>query len=363
MDFNANSITESCVPLPQDSCVDLAEFYGKEFTFFHGVEQRILLPSSQVEFAAFDSNPKLLRSIDCWCRLYRYPGPGIQNFALVASICIGEEIKFDIIRFAQKDGKKGKRSPIVFEEARSLDRKQLEEWLITLATTHFRNRDGRNMVMQRPPVVASPLPRIAWVGQPILAGTDLRINANAIGSVYGTEIVHLYPSSFRGTMSDLKDLGSLDAVYLDASVAIKFGDSVVPDAVPRGMVFKGQPLESVSDDLRAVSELVSDKARSVRLRELSEEDQVLCVMIRPMLSHSKIGQFSHCDRETLLSTVRAKRLNMPLAEQLLTDNSEKYSDTEQSGRIFLWKAHNDGDQYFLNPRRVADCRNLVERIT
>lgn len=364
MDFNANSIAESCVALPQVRCVDLAEFYGKAYTFFHGIEQRILLPSSEAEFAVFGPDPRLLLSIESWCRLFRYSGPGIQNFELVASICTGDSLRFDVISFTQPDPKKGRRAPVTFQDARSLDHNDLTDWLIDLVACHFSNHDTRNMVMQRPPVIASPSPRLAWVGEPILGGVDVRINAGAIGRVCGADIRHVYPRTFRGTMADLKGLGALDGVYLDSSVATKFGDSVVPGDVARGMIFVGKEItvDTVSSDLRTASELLSDQARSTRLAGIVEEDRLLCAMIRPMLAHSKIGQFSHCSRETLLTTVRARRLNVPLAERLLDENSEQFADTVQSDQIFLWKAHNDGDQYFLNPRRVPDCRALVARL-
>ena len=364
MDFNANSIAESCVTEPEDPSVDFAEFCGKEHRFFHGVEQRILLPPSPAGFAVFERDPKLVLSIECWCRLFRYPGPGIQNFELVASICTGDSLRFDIIRFSQPDPAKGRRAPVVFLDARSLDREQVTEWLIDLAARHFGRRDGRNMVMQRPPVVAAPLPRLAWVGEPILGGADARPLAVAIGRVFGAEIRHLYPGSFPGTMVSLQREGPFDAVYLDASVTAKFGDAVVPLGVPKTMVFCGDvpTFDAVSLDLRGASEVVAAEARSARLKGISEEDQLMCAMIRPMLVHWKIGQFSHCSRETLLTTVRARRLNVPFAEQLLDRNSEQFSDTGESDQIFLWKAHNDGDQYFLNPRRIAACRALVAKL-
>lgn len=364
MDFNANSIAESCVPMTGDSCVDFAEFYGREITFFHGIKQKIILPSSRVDFAVFDSAPELIFSIENWCRLFRRPGPGIQNFDLIASICVGEAIRFDHIRFLQKDPKRGGRSPVLFQSARSLNREQLIDWLIDLAAGPFTNRGGQYLVMQRPPVIGSPLPRMAWVGQPIFGEIDFRARASAIGRVYGTEIIHLPPRTFKGTMADLKMAGKLDCVYLDPSVAMKFGPSVVPDEVGREMIFTGQDLVEtvVETELRTVAELVSEKVRLARFASASQADIVLCAMIRPMLAHSKIGQFSHCSRETLFTSVRAKKLNMALAEQLLDGNSEQFADSAQSDRIFLWKAHNEGDQYFLNARCIPQCKAIIQRI-
>ena len=364
MDFDAHSIAESCVIAPQDSCVDVADFFGKECRFFHGVEQRILLPSSEADFAAFEADPRLLLSIDQWCRLFRYSSPEGQNFDLVASICSGDVLRFDLISFARPDPKKGRRAPVVFLQARSLDREQLTEWLIGHAERHFLNRDPRNLVMQRPPVVAKPLPRLAWVGSPVLQGTDIRFKADAIGRVLGAEILHLSPRSFHGTMADLKGLLPLDGVYLDVSIAAKFGEAVVPTQVKRESIYTGLTAAAldVAGELRLASEIVAEEARSLRLAGIAEGDLILCAMVRPMLAHAKIGQFNHCSRETVLTTVRAKKLNVRLAEELLDANSEQYADTIQSDHIFLWKAHNDGDQYFLNPRRVGDCQALVQRV-
>jgi hypothetical protein len=35
-------------------------------------------------------------------------------------------------------------------------------------------------------------------------------------------------------------------------------------------------------------------------------------------------------------------------------------DTKQSEKLFLWKAHNDGDQYFLNPQKGDEIKKLVQ---
>jgi hypothetical protein len=77
-----------------------------------------------------------------------------------------------------------------------------------------------------------------------------------------------------------------------------------------------------------------------------------------MLSHRKIGQFKHCLRETVFTSVRARRLNLSLAGRLLDLNSDQFEDNGQSEKLFLWKAHNEGNGYFLNPKKMK----LIEAI-
>ena len=80
-----------------------------------------------------------------------------------------------------------------------------------------------------------------------------------------------------------------------------------------------------------------------------------------MLSHSKIGQFKHCQKATVLRRVRARHLNVAVAERVLEENSEAFQDTKSSNALFLWKEHNDGRQYFLNPQEVEKVKVMVAR--
>ncbi len=82
-------------------------------------------------------------------------------------------------------------------------------------------------------------------------------------------------------------------------------------------------------------------------------------MVRAMLSHAKIGEFKHCSRETVLTVIRGRRLNVPEAERILDKNCEQHGDTKTSTALFLWKDHNDGRQYFLNPKRVGELKPAV----
>jgi hypothetical protein len=57
-----------------------------------------------------------------------------------------------------------------------------------------------------------------------------------------------------------------------------------------------------------------------------------------------------------LTVIRARHLNVPAAERILDMNSQVHQDTKNSDSLFWWKDHNDGRQYFLNPRRVGDIK-------
>ena len=91
-----------------------------------------------------------------------------------------------------------------------------------------------------------------------------------------------------------------------------------------------------------------------------DEDEVLLkIMLRGMLSHSKIGPFNHCQKTTLLTGVRARHLNVAFAEDIVDRNTEQFQDSSESDALFLFKDHNDGRQYFLNPKRIGDIKRML----
>jgi hypothetical protein len=61
----------------------------------------------------------------------------------------------------------------------------------------------------------------------------------------------------------------------------------------------------------------------------------------------------------VLKRIRARHLNAAIAERILDENSEKYGGTKPSISLFLWKDHNDGKQYFLNPKSVPEIKAMV----
>jgi proteic killer suppression protein len=93
-----------------------------------------------------------------------------------------------------------------------------------------------------------------------------------------------------------------------------------------------------------------------------QAENLLAIMLRGMLSHKKIGKVNHCQKATVLAPVRARRLNASIAEGILEKNSEAFQDTRKCSALLLFKEHNDGRQYFLNPHRVEEIKALVRRI-
>jgi hypothetical protein len=107
-------------------------------------------------------------------------------------------------------------------------------------------------------------------------------------------------------------------------------------------------------------ELSRQEIEAERQERTSDQNGfLLAVMLQGMLNHSKIGQFNHCQKETVLRRIRGRRLNVAVAEQILDENSEAYHDKKDSDRFFLWKEHGDGRQYFLNSSRIEHCKAVV----
>jgi hypothetical protein len=119
-------------------------------------------------------------------------------------------------------------------------------------------------------------------------------------------------------------------------------------------------LADLEAQVRAWSEVVAEELESRRQYESADEETFLLgLMVRLMVSHSKIGESSHCPKETVLKVIRARHLNVPAAERVLDQNSEQHEATKTSVSLFLWKEHHDGRQYFLNPKRMPEIKSLA----
>jgi hypothetical protein len=115
--------------------------------------------------------------------------------------------------------------------------------------------------------------------------------------------------------------------------------------------------------VRAWIEVASESlALKAETNPADEDDVLLAIMLRGMLSHTKIGPFNHCQKTTVLTGVRARRLHVARAEGILDRNAESYQDTRDSDCLFLFKDHNDGAQYFLNARLVEEAKRIVARM-
>jgi hypothetical protein len=185
----------------------------------------------------------------------------------------------------------------------------------------------------------------------------------AIGQVYGAEITHIAPRSFRDVKAKLAGTSALNSVIICSQFAPHINiEAAVPNAIPREMIhscasFSREDLEEqVCSWVEIAVSTIENEAKG---QADDENKRLLQVMLRGMLSHSKIGQFSHCQKATVLTGVRARHLNAAVAERILSENSESFQDTRSSSALFLWKEHNDGRQYFLNPQEVERAKLLV----
>ncbi|MGB6945813.1 MAG: hypothetical protein WBE37_25670 [Bryobacteraceae bacterium] len=189
---------------------------------------------------------------------------------------------------------------------------------------------------------------------------------NAIGEVFGADIVQVGPRSYVHVAGKLAQMSPLDAAVICSGFASYIGIDAVPDSVSRELVHLCD--SRVLGDLeRATVALVEIAVAEVEGRQHRQSEgtakearrALLRVMLRGMLSHSKIGQFSHCQKETVLKGVRARHLSVAVAELILDKNSEVFQDTKSNDTLFLWKDHHDGRQYFLNPKQVERVREIV----
>jgi hypothetical protein len=136
----------------------------------------------------------------------------------------------------------------------------------------------------------------------------------------------------------------------------------VPGKVRRDLIHicESTTLGDIQNQIVTWIEVAADEIeKGQQNQSANENNQLLRIMLKGMLSHTKIGPFNHCPKTTVLTGVRARHLNVVTAERILDDNSEVFHDTKTSAALFLWKAHNDGDQYFLNPQRVEDVKVMV----
>ena len=184
----------------------------------------------------------------------------------------------------------------------------------------------------------------------------------AIGRVYGVEIIHVGPRRYPQVAAQLRESLPLDAAIICGHFAPYIDVNVVPDKVRPELVHvcHSQTRPDLEGQIRTWAELALQEIEKDRHHQAVDEGQTLLkIMLHGMLSHSKIVQFSHCTKATVLTGVRARRLNVPLAEEILDRNSSVFQDTKSSDDIFLWKEHGDGRQYFLNPQKVESIRAIV----
>jgi hypothetical protein len=237
---------------------------------------------------------------------------------------------------------------------------QCAEWLLELS---FNFSAGSHCtVLSRPSQSRPKQIRVAWIGPEILEGVAMPARLRAIGEVYGADIVHIPPRSYRDVSARLREALPLESVIICNHFAPYIESRIVPDSVRPNLVHICGSIAraDLEHQIHTWVELAAyEIERQCYNKAVDENHGLLKIMLRGMLSHSKIGQFNHCDKATVLTSVRGRRMNVPLAEEILNRNSEAFEDTSISEALFLSKEHNDGRRYFLNPSQMDRIRIIA----
>lgn len=192
----------------------------------------------------------------------------------------------------------------------------------------------------------------------------LRSSVSATGSnvLDEPEITHVGPQSFAFVEGNLAGISGLNAVALCIGAATYITGDVAPKTLPPEALHHcyGTALTAIEDELITTIETTRARLQEAKAKErVNEQEELLRLMLRGMVSHPKIEQPLHCDRDEVLTAVLARRLNVPTANAILDDNCEAHQDTKTSHKLFLYKDHNDGRQYFLNPKKMEQIKALI----
>ncbi|MGA9042430.1 MAG: hypothetical protein WB421_18000 [Terriglobales bacterium] len=362
-DIRAMSLVES---IPADARVPVSDVLGKHFQFRAGLSYNATMPQDPNGFSRLPEPERILTVLQSWSRVYGYRDGDYQIIHIVApSENENGDLNFYRLDFRQASKPKiGPRPEIEVTGGAIMSHDDCVTWLIELAVAWRNNPGQKNLtfVIKRPCAYKPGRIRMAWVVPSIVEYEAVRNRVIALGKVYGIDVIQIEPRSYRETYAGLARSMPYDAIVICRKFAPQITADAVPEAVSRDLIHfcDSSTLRQLEEQIRSWIEisLAEVESRS-QTSTLDEHDFVLALMLRAMLSHSKIGESSHCPKETVLKVIRGRRLNVPKAEQVLIQNSEAHLDTKISDCIFLWKEHNDGRQYFLNPRRVEDVKAMV----
>ena len=358
MEFNIRemSLVES---IQTDARIDIEQIVGRKFDFRAGLSYSLTLPDDTSQFARVKEPERLFTALKGWARIYGYRDGDVERIHVIApSEDENGNVVFYRLDFKQSlKPRRGPRPSIEVCGGSIVSYDDCATWLIDLATNWRTDKHQRNLrfVIQRPSLVALRPNRIAWVVPEMVQNLPVRDRLLAIGQVYGVDIAHVPPRDYRDTEAQLAKLLPYDGAVICRSFAPHITAEAVPSIVPRDLIHfcDSTSLIELEAQIRVWIVVVAEELESHRRYESANEEQFLLgLMLRAMLSHSKIGEYSHCTRETVLTVIRARHLNVPAAERILDMNSEAHEDRRTSDSLFLWKAHHEGRQYFLNPRRV-----------
>lgn len=354
--------------IPADARAEVADFVGKEIRFQAGLSHSVRLAEDAGKFMALQGSDRVLTALHQWARVFVYPS-GREEKIHVLAPAEGEDgdavfYRVDLVRPVK--GRRGPRPPAEIVGGAIMNFDACASWLIELAVIWESNPAQKNLqlALARPaPLTPDPI-RVAWVLPTVVENQPVRPRLNAIANVYGARIVLVEPRDFRDTAARLSKAMPYDAVVVCRHFAWHITEDAVPAGVPRDLILfcDSTTMQDLETQIRTWIEISVQEVQTRRLeRSADEQNLLLILMLRAMLSHAKIGENKHCPRETVLKVIRGRHLDVPGAELVLDQHSEAHRDTRKSSSFFLWKEHNDGRQYFLNPSRVDDIKAMTQR--
>jgi hypothetical protein len=366
MHFNIRSISLA-ESIASDAQVVIGDLLGTKIEFRSGISIEVTLPHTLTEFDAIPQRERLLAALKTWSRVYRFPSGKTELIHIIAvAEDANDQILFYRIDLVQPPptSRRAPRSPVQLVGGEIMDYDRCVEWLVDtsydLSTDPDKQR--RALILPRQPQVKFKPITTAWVGPELIDGLAMPLRLAAIGKVYGADIVHVAPRNFHAVKARLAGVLPLDAVIICRHFGPYITEDAVPDGVRRDLIHNcdSSSRTELEKQIHAWLQIVTVEVEKEDSNLSSDQDQrLLQIMLRGMLSHSKIGQFSHCQKETVLKGVRARHLHVPTAERILDENSDLFQETKASNALFLYKDHNDGRQYFLNPQRVDEVKAIA----
>lgn len=355
--------------MPPGYTISVPEILGAQFEFRKGISISLKLPSDPAAFANLTDPEVMLSALRRWERVYRYPKDnGHAIHVLAPAEDASGELSFRRLDLWQRRKLHGPKPPVEVTGGAVMNYDDCASWLVELADKHASHIDySKNFVeIARSNIQGTPPVRLAWIGPDHLDGHVMSRRLTAIGKVYNSVLVQIAPISFAHIQAQLKLSGPFHTMIICRQYATYIGAEVLPFAMPANLVHFCDSLART--DLEQQIRTWLDVAIEIGVHQqlvtpVDETKLVLGVILQGMLSHSKIGPNNHCPRETVLKRIRGRHLNAANAGKILDDNSEKYEGTKDSACVLLWKDHNDGPQYFLNPKLVPQIKVVVASIT
>jgi hypothetical protein len=368
MDFNIRAMSMvECIPAERR--VDLASVLGKRFEFRGGLQYSLIMPSDAAQYARCVEPERVLTALQGWVRLFSSV-QGKEEIVHVVAPSENEQGELMFYRLdlllPQRHGK-GPRPEAELISGQILAAEDCISWLIDLAESWDAPGEQSKLrfVLRRPSMASPTGVRVAWVIPEAVQDRSVRPRLIAVGKVLGAVIVGIEPRGYRDTAARLAKAAPYDAAVVCRNFAPHITAEAIPEEVPRELIHFCDS-DTISDLERQIRVWIQIAIEEVELRrqepDVDESRFLLALMIHAMLSHSKIGESNHCPRETVLKSVRGRRLNVPAAENALDQNCEPHLSTKPSNSLFLWKEHHDGRQFFLNPGRVEEMKTMVAQV-